>query len=291
MRMIVCQGCWYFLSSLLFATQAGAAGSADISPFFTHSAQTQSQVSVELRTRYFEEALLQEIENFDGYSVSAEMVWPFGPRSQIRVILPFYTEGDADSRRGRSYFDIEGYGGTFEFPSLVYERQFLQAVGANEWNAAFSVGFGWIIEPLKVYVSDRVTGRDILTDRYNHKGFKNIFGVMADRKVFDGAWKLMGNLELELFWQTDDLNPNDDANSFTLMNLGTALQRNSRDSWVSPAIELLYTESFSDYHTLSLAPELLMPFGDDWDAKLAAPYRLAGDGERYSVGLSVLHRF
>ncbi|MDH3872462.1 MAG: hypothetical protein OEU44_09615 [Gammaproteobacteria bacterium] len=285
MRMIVCQGCWYFLSSLLFATQAGAAGSADISPFFTHSAQTQSQVSVELRTRYFEEALLQEIENFDGYSVSAEMVWPLGSQSQLRVILPFWTEGDADYRVVPAEFDLEGYGGAFEFPSLIYERQFLHAENMSDWNASYSLGFGWVIESLDVYIGD------VLTDRYNHKGFKNIFGVLADRKVFNGDWKLINNVELELFWQTDDLNPSDDGNSFTFLNVDTALQRHNPGYWVNPAVELLYTESFSDYRNLSLAPELLFSFGDDWNAKLAAPYRLAGDGEQFSVGLSLLKRF
>jgi hypothetical protein len=284
--MNMCLGCRYLLASILLAAEAGAAGATELSPYFTRSAQTQSRVSLELRARYFDEALLQEVENFDGYSLTAELVWPLNPESQLRVILPFYTEGEADYSVLPAEFDIEGYGGTFEFPGLVYERQFLQAAGADEWNAAFSVGVGWVIEPLKVYNS-----QNTLTDRYNHKGFKAILGTMADREVLDGDWTLTGNLEFEIFMLTDDINPGGDGHGFTLMNLRGALQRQSMGSWVSPAVELLYTESFSDYRNLSLAPALLMPFGDDWGAKLAAPYRLTGDGERYSVGLSVLHRF
>lgn len=275
----------YLLAVLLFAAGSVSAGSVDISPYFTKSAQTQSKKSLELRARYFEEALLQEIENFDGYSLTAEVLWPLSTRSQLRVILPFWTEGDADHIDGWKA-DVEGYGGTFEFPALVYERQFLDSSAENAWNAAYSVGFGWVVEPLDIYKNG-----DILSDRYNHKGFKNIFGVLADRKVFNGDWKLINNVELELFWQTDDLNPSDEGNSFTFLNIDTALQKHNPGYWVNPAVELLYTESFSDYRNLSLAPELLFSFGDDWNAKLAAPYRLAGDGEQFSVGLSLLKRF
>ena len=87
-----------FSSLLMLFSAAVAAGGnkAMVEPIFTRYARIYQAPTLDFRTEFFKDKPMEEAENFDGYSLFLDFTWPINDRSQVEVLLPFYTEGEAD---------------------------------------------------------------------------------------------------------------------------------------------------------------------------------------------------
>lgn len=277
------------LTALLvsWATQPACATLPE--PLLTRYADTQHATSLSFDVHYFEDARLQEAENFTGYTLGAGLVQPLGERTQLRLDLPFYTNGEADYLIVPGVeFDIEGYGGVFEFPSLSLDYQLYDATSDGMPNLALSFGVGSVIDPLDAELNGT------LSDRYSHNGNQFILALRADRPTSDGGITFAGGLTVRHYLKSDDLNPAgvDSDDSFTLIDLtGAAIFPALSGIW-HPAIEAQFQGTVeSGYTQFALAPELLVAVQGSLDLRLGAPIRVSGDGERYSVRLGMTYRF
>ena len=276
--------------SLLFATvlaaaapEAHAASGNDL--LYSRGARMQQAPSVDLRVNWFKDAHLEELREFDGYQISLDATWPLSPKSQVRVVLPVFTKGDGtffyDNVLRPEHLDVEGNGGTFEFPSLVYERQIREAGTPDGWNIAYAFGLGSVAEPLDVYFND------VNVDRFNHKGFKAILGLMAENNGFAGASRFVGNINLDLYSDTDDLNPSDGNTTFTMLRLSGALQYGHANDGLRPAVELVYSTDLDSYDNLLLVPQVSARPGGGWQLSAGLPMRVTGDGQRKGLDLKI----
>jgi hypothetical protein len=275
------------LTALLALGSAQAAYAAPPEPLLTRYADTQQATSVSFDARYFEDMLLQEVENFTGYTLSTGLVHPLGERTQLRLDLPFYTNGEADFIAQPLEFDIEGHGGVFEFPSLSLDWQWLAEGDGADFNLALTAGVGSVIDPLDAELNGS------LTDRYNHSGIQLIFGLRADRRIRNDSITLAGNFTAR-YYQSDDVNPAgpDSDDSFTLLDLNGAMIFPAFNGGWHPAVEAQFESTAeSGYTQFALAPELLIAAQDSLDLRLGAPIRVSGDGERYSLRLGLTWRF
>ena len=87
------------LCSLLlpFSISVAAAGSKPmVEPIFTRYARIYKAPTLDFRAEFFRDKPMEEMTDFDGYTLSLDFTWPFNDRSQLRVLLPFYTNGDGD---------------------------------------------------------------------------------------------------------------------------------------------------------------------------------------------------
>lgn len=261
---------------------AHAAGGNEL--LYSRGAQIQKRPSVDLRVNWFEDALLEELRGFDGYQVNLDATWPLSPESQVRVVLPVYTEGDGtffyDGVPRDEHLDLEGYGGTFEFPSIIYERRFREATAPGGWDMAYAFGLGSVIEPVDVYFGD------INVDRFNHSGYKAILGLMAENDGFAGASRFVGNATVEFYTDTDDLNPSDGGTNFQILTFSGALQYGAQ-SGPQPAVELVYTTDLEEYDNLLLVPQVSARLGGDWQISAGVPIQVSGDGQEKGVNLKI----
>lgn len=277
---------------MVAACAAAPAGAAEpVEPLFTRSARIYTDPTLDSTVEWFKDTPMEEARDFDGYRVQFDFTYPLNEVSQLEVIAPVYTKGDL-TYRGGAYADsgvdakLKGYGGIFEFPSLVYERRFGWLERKTGLNAAWQAGFGTVIDPLDV----RLKSDNMLVDRFNHAGNKVILGIKADDDIADGSMTALGNLVLNIYGNTDDLNPSNDGVNFPWLEVNGALIFNKYGR-VKPAIEALTSSNLTKYFAFSLSPELLYSPGSSWDIKLGAPFRLTSDGQKYAVTLELTNRF
>jgi|GEM_PF-1820954 len=278
-----------FGALMVAACSPALAGPAE--PLFTRYARIYTAPILDSTVEWFKDTPMEEARDFDGYRVQFDFTYPLNEVSQLEVILPVYTKGDLNYAGG-SYEDdpvpakLKGYGGTFEFPSIVYERRFDWLERKTGVNVAWQAGFGYVIDPLDV----KLRSNNMLVDRFNHAGNKFIFGLKADDEIADGSMTALGNFVLNIYGNTDDLNPSNDGVNFPWLEVNGALVFNGYGK-VKPAIEALTSSNLTKYFAFSLSPELLYSAGDSWDIKLGAPFRLTEDGQKYAARLEVSHRF
>ncbi len=139
---------------LLSALQAEASPAAPAAaqlpePILTRQAATPARVTLDLTASYFEGLLLEEARDFDGLSFELDLTVPLGKRSRIEFLLPFYTEGDAHAIRDDYDLDIDGNGGIFEYPTVLFIHQLLAETGSGGLNLSLGAGFGYVFEPLE----------------------------------------------------------------------------------------------------------------------------------------------
>ncbi len=126
-----------------------------------------------------------------------------------------------------------------------------------------------------------------LYDRYNHSGKKGVFLLCADKSVLGGALSLFGNLRVDVFFDTDDLNPSSPDNNFVLAGANLALRYDRLHRLVFPALEISYTDDLDGYHNLLLVPELLLSATPHFQFKFGVPLQLTGDGEEFGAKFQV----
>ena len=150
-------------------------------------------------------------------------------------------------------------------------------------NAGVAIGYGNILGDLDLTL--KVTSGGIPVEQYNHQGRKTIFVLKADKTLSNGAVTLIGNLRLDHYYGSDDLNPTRDQDRFDMITGTAALLFNSLHRNLFPAIEAQYTLTPEGYNTLFLSPELLLSAWSFCDIKMGVPIRIAGDGQEFGVNV------
>jgi hypothetical protein len=266
------------------------AGSREVEPVFTRYARIYQAPTVDLRAGYFRDKPMEEMQGFDGYGVTLDITLPINAMSQIELLAPLYTRGDGkydnpgDPANGLN-LDVEGNGGVREYPSLIYERRFPwleERLGAS---VAWLAGAGKRMATLDADYK----GTEI--DRFNHTGHNFQVGLKADDDIRGGDMTLLGNLRYVMFRDSDDINLSDSGSAtFEVLYVTGAVMFNDRGR-ITPVLEAILEYDFEDYTAFSLAPEMVYSVSDNWDAKLAAPFRLTSDGQKYAAELELTYRF
>ena len=260
-----------------------------VEPLFTRYARIYKAPTLSFRAEYFKDKPMEEMTDFDGYTLSLDFTYPFNERSQLRVLLPFYTNGDGvynkpgDIDDGLS-IDLKGNNGVRDFFSLVYERRFSWLEGKTGGNVAWLAGFGRSMDPLEA------KHHGDLVDRFNHRGNNAQLGLKFDDDIRGGNMTLLGNLRLTMYWDTDDINLSGDDTSFQVLSATGAVMFNQYGRF-TPVLEAILEADFEDYTAFSLAPEGIYSFSDNFDIKLGVPFSLTSDGQDYAVDLELTYRF
>jgi hypothetical protein len=265
---------------LVLAPLTASAVNGTLQPISTRFAQTQDAISIEARASTFSDIELEEVDGFDGWTAGAEAVVPVGfisehlENMQVRLLLPFYTDGDATGTDpaipdfGKNV-DIDGNGGLYDFAIAQFEHQLFN-LKDNDFNAAYYAGWGKVLESLDTSTSD--------SDLYNHSGKVVVGGIQFDRPVsiFGNESQLLLNVGFRNYYDTDDLHP-DDEDDFLWADLRGAIVFESIGDYIVPVLELTFLGD-SDYTDLQLQPQVIIPFNDNVSIKLGGYVGLASDG-------------
>jgi hypothetical protein len=290
--------CTKFLSSAIALMTLGGAGTAfgqmegeyQIQPIFTRYAETVKKITFNSGVTLFHDVQLQEADNFDGWSVDADLTIPipYTKTFQLRLEWPFYTDGrarvtDKEAPDRGERIDVRGYGGTFQFPNLQLEWQFLSESNQGVNMAAYG-GFGQ---------SQRVLWTDEQTDDvYNHKGDVAIFGLKADWRVGD-EWRFVANMGAHYYSKSDDLNPEGPSGDdrFYLSDFSVAAIWHPWSAPVYPVGELVYQTTFFDYNSVQVVPEIIWAVCRNFELKAGAPIGLTSEGQDYGGRFQATVRF
>lgn len=232
---------------------------------------------------------MEEMTDFDGYTLALDFTWPFNDHSQLRVLWPFYTNGEGVYDKPEHLFDgadvdVEGYGGVRDFPSIIYERRFSWLEKKTGVNVAWLAGIGRRLNLLLV----EHKGNEI--DRFNHTGFNYQAGLKMDSDIRQGSMTLLGNLRYVRYHYPDDINLSDNDTSFGVLHLTGAVMFNDYGRF-TPVLEAILKADFKDFTAFSLAPELIYSLSDNYDIKFGVPFRLTSDGQEYAADLGLTYRF
>jgi hypothetical protein len=275
---------------LPFSMSVAVAGSKPMAePLFTRYARIYQAPTLDFRSEFFRDKPMEEMTDFDGYTLSLDFTYPFNERSQLQVSLPFYTNGDGDYDKpgnpddGLS-LDVKGNNGVRDFFSLIYERRFSWLEAKTGGNVAWLAGIGRSMDPLDA------TRHGDLVDRFNHRGNNAQIGLKFDDDIRDGDMTLLGNLRLIMYWDTDDINLTGDSTSFQVLSATAAVMFNPYRRF-TPVLEAILEADFDAYTAFSLAPELMYTLTDHFDIKLGVPFRLTRDGQKVAADLELTYRF
>lgn len=267
-------------ATVVLSSLTAHAVNSTLQPISTRFAQTQDAISIEVGASTFSDIELEEADSFDGWTAGAEVVVPFRFMSdrlenmQVRLLIPFYTDGDATITDPAlpdvgEDIDIDGNGGLYDFAIAQFEHQLFN-LKDDDFNAAYYAGWGKVIESLDTTTSDK--------DLYNHSGKVTVAGIKYDRPVsiFDSESQLLINVGIRHYYDTDDLHP-DDEDDFTWADLRGAIVFESIGDYIVPVLELTFLGD-SDYSDLQLQPQVIIPFNDNISVKLGGYVGLLSDG-------------
>jgi hypothetical protein len=257
----------------------------EIQPLFSRYAQTVKSWTLRAGYRDFRDVELQEADSFDGSTQDFEIIVPLNDRLQVRFYYPYSTDGDAKELNSGDDLDIDGDGGVLDFPSLIVDYQFRQASSVGEYNLAAYVGAGNVRENLEA--RNKKTGE---IDRYNHRGSVLLFGLKADKQLND-CWTFVGNVGGRYYWDSDDLHPNGGSDQFFLLDLSSAWIYAPANAWIYPAIEAVYQGDVSDYNSLQVVPQVIIPMGSHVDLNAGVSVGLLDDGPSTEARLQLNMRF
>jgi hypothetical protein len=264
-------------ATLALSSVTAHAVNSTLQPISTRYAQTQDSISIEVGASTFSDIELEEADGFDGWTAGAEIVVPLkvvSERLQVRLLVPFYTDGDATITDPElpdvgEDIDIDGNGGLYDFAIAQFEHQ-LFTLKDDDFNAAYYAGWGKVIESLDTTTSDN--------DLYNHSGKVTVGGIKYDRPVsiLGNESQLLLNAGFRHYFDTDDLHP-DDEDDFTWADLRGAIVLESIGKYIVPVLELTFLGD-SDYSALQLQPQAIIPFNDNVSIKLGGYFGLLSDG-------------
>jgi hypothetical protein len=265
-------------------------GEYQIQPIFTRYAETVKKITFNATARTFNDVQLQEADRFDGWAMDADLTIPipFTKRFQVRVMWPFYTDGEArlidpGHRDTGQRIDVHGYGGTFDFPNVQLEWQFLSET-KNGFNASVYGGIG---EAFRVLDTSTLSH-----DKYNHAGDYALFGFRGDWH-YGEEWRFVANAGARYYFKSDDLNPagtgSDDV--FCLSDISVAAIYHPWACPVYPVAELVYNGNFSDYNSVLFVPEVIWAACRNFELKAGMTVGLTGDGESIGTRFQATVRF
>ena len=276
MRLITIQ-LLVITATLALSSLTAHAVNSTLQPISTRYAQTQDAISIEAGATTFSDIELEEADGFDGWSAGAEVVVPLkvvSERMQVRLLIPFYTDGDATITDPElpdvgEDIDIDGNGGLYDFAIAQFEHQ-LFTLKDDDFNAAYYAGWGKVIESLDTTTSDK--------DLYNHSGKVTVGGIKYDHPVslLGSESQLLLNAGFRYYYETDDLHP-DNEDDFIWADLRGAIVFESIGELIVPVLELSFLGD-SDYSDLQLQPQVIIPFNDNVSIKLGGYVGLLSDG-------------
>ena len=277
------------LSGLAWCGASGAEETVVPEPLRTFSPATSTVIQAKLSYNAFKGLELDEVDQFDGWTASAELLVPFMERFQLRVNYPFRTEGDARVREDEEFMpgapvDVKGNGGVFDFLTITFEHELWKA-GENgrSYGLGYYVGGGAVPAPLETDKLRFKGGYDFI----NHNGVVFHGGLKFDRQ--HGAFRGLGNAGLRYYTRSDDLNPGQ-SDIFMVVDLRAALVFTP---WgrVHPAVELTYLGDFSGMNHFSVIPQLLLSLGDHFQLKGGVEVGLGGNGNELGGQAQMVVRF
>lgn len=229
----------------------------ELEPIYTSNARNAQRITVNLTYDNFKNVRMEEAEDFDGYTTTAELIVPFGKAKswEVRLELPFYTKGDAWSIQKQQKIDIHGDGGVFDFASVLLQKEISKADKCPV-NSSIYFGYGYRTSYLETSI----------VDRYNHRGHMVRLGLNVDNARQDRDIRLQANLDARYYFDTDDLNPSDNGVTFYIINLSGAAVYNA-EGFIKPAFEVLYSTDLNDRQIIQAVPELIIPIGDRLEIK------------------------
>ena len=280
------------VSSLLLPLSANVAAGgskAMVEPMFTRYARIYKAPTLDFRTEFFRDKPMEEMTDFDGYSMFLDFTWPINDRSQIELFLPAYTNGEGVYDKPGNPFDgvnanVEGFGGVRDFPSIIYERRFGWLEGLSGANVAWLAGVGRRFDTLLV------ENGGVEIDRFNHTGYNYQLGLKMDGDIRQGSMTLLGTMRYVGFLDSDDINVSGDDIAFGILYTNGAIMFNDYGRF-TPVLEALIEADFKSYTTFSLVPEVIYTLSDSFDVKFGVPFRLTSTGQKVAADLELSYRF
>ena len=254
----------------------------ELEPIYTRNARNAQRITVNLTYDNFKNVRMEEAESFDGYTTTAEMIVPFGKEKQweVRLEIPFYTDGDAELVETGEKIDIDGNGGVFDFGTLVIQRE-LTTTEKRPVNSSIYVGYGTKVDRLDTTIGDE----------YNHTGKVYRLGFNIDNAKADRDIRLQASVDGRYYYDSDDLNPSDDGDDFFLMNLSGGAVYNT-DGFIKTAFEILYSTDFNDRQIIQAVPQLIVPVCDYLEIKGGYAFGHSdGEGSTQTATVRTTFRF
>jgi hypothetical protein len=273
------------VSSIIVPGSVPECSTREIQPLFSRYAQTAKSWTLRAGYRDFKDVELQEADSFEGTTMDFEIIIPLNERWQVRFYYPYSTEGDAEAIDSGADLDIDGDGGALDFPSLVVDYQFKQAEAVGEYKLAAYLGVGNVRESIDS--TDKTTGR---IDRFNHRGSVLLFGMKADKQL-NNCWTVVGNVGGRYYWDSDDMNPSGGSDKFFLFDASAAWIYAPENSWAYPAIEAVYQGDVSDYNSLLIVPQVIIPVRFHADLNGGVSVGLLDDGPSTEARVQLDVRF
>ncbi len=246
-----------------------------IEPIYTKSARVYSSLVFDAYVEYYRGRMFEEIEDVDATELRVDLSFPIFNRAQLRLSLPFYTSGEGVQVENGEKTDLDGNGGTFNFASIGFEYQFLDASQSSM--------------DLLGYVSIAQRTNRLETshgDYMNHRGKNAKLGARLDTDI-NPSLRFMTDVGFQYYFDSDDLNPSRNGDSFGNLVASAAIIKHNRN--LKPVLELTYRGDFSDYNNLAIVPELIYSFSSA-DLKLGVPVGITSDADDYGVTLGFTYR-
>lgn len=262
---------------LLFSHYSTLCFATDTMPeaLYTKSARTYSSYVFDVYAEFYKDRQLEEIDNLDATELRAELSFPVFTNGQLRLSLPFYTDGEGTRVLDGIKTDLNGNGGTFNFASIAYEHQMMDSASDSIDLMAYA-SFGYRTNKLKTSFNDYM----------NHRGHNFKAGMRMSTDI-NSSILFLSDVGYQYYRDTDDLNPSDNESNFGYLVTSVAIIKHNTQ--FKPALELIYRGDVSHYNNLSLVPELIYSF-DSSDIKLGFPVGLTDDADNYGVTLGLNYR-
>lgn len=247
-----------------------------VEPLYTKSAQRYGSLVFDTYAEHYKDRKFEEIDEVDATELRIDLTVPILSRGQLRFSLPFYTDGDGRRIENGKSTDIDGNGGTFNFASVTYEHQFMDAA-EDKFNLMVYAGLGYRTDKLDTSHGDYM----------NHRGRNATAGIRMDGEV-GSSMSLLSDIGYQYYWDTDDLDPSG-GNDTSFGHLLASVAVMKHDLALKPALELRYRGDLGDYNNFQVVPELIYSF-KAMDLKFGVPIGLTNDADDYGVALGFTYR-